>query len=150
MLAVLEAAGATYISFNPITANTITKALQDIAAKEGFALDPDTADAISTAAAGDLRNAIQSLQLLLLQQQHQAPLQTGKRGKVSSCCQHWQCRRGLVHAELLISHSHASHTAQLVAQSVLEHCQSSSTTTASYLLCSVVLCCSVHPGDGAG
>jgi DNA polymerase III delta prime subunit len=90
MLAVLEAAGATYINFNPITASTITKALQDIAAKEGFALDPDTADAIAQAAAGDLRNAIQSLQLLLLQQQHQAPLQAGKRGKVSSC---WQCRR---------------------------------------------------------
>jgi DNA polymerase III delta prime subunit len=81
MLAVLEAAGATYINFNPITANTITKALHNIAAKEGFALDPDTADAIAQAAAGDLRNAIQSLQLLLLQQQ-QAPVQAGKRGKV--------------------------------------------------------------------
>jgi DNA polymerase III delta subunit len=81
MLAVLESAGATYINFNPVTANTITKVLHDIAAKEGFALDPDTADAIAQAAAGDLRNAIQSLQLLLLQQQP-APVQAGKRGKV--------------------------------------------------------------------
>lgn len=81
MLAVLEAAGATYIHFNPITANTISTALHSIAAKEGFALDPDTADAIAQAAAGDLRNAIQSLQLLLLQQQP-APVQAGKRGKV--------------------------------------------------------------------
>ncbi|WIA32153.1 hypothetical protein OEZ86_003002 [Tetradesmus obliquus] len=83
MLAVLEAAGATYIHFNPITANTISTALHSIAAKEGFALDPDTADAIAQAAAGDLRNAIQSLQLLLLQQQP-APVQAGKRGKAKA------------------------------------------------------------------
>lgn len=77
----LDHAGAATINFNPVTANTITKALQGIADKEGFTLDPDTADGIAQAASGDLRNAVQSLQMLLLQQQP-AAVQQGRKGKV--------------------------------------------------------------------
>ncbi len=63
MLLALESMGASTISFNPLTALNTAKALKRIAEQEGVELLPDTATAISVAAAGDLRNAIGTLQM---------------------------------------------------------------------------------------
>eukprot|EP00879_Flechtneria_rotunda_P021977 GHRR01023177.1.p1 GENE.GHRR01023177.1~~GHRR01023177.1.p1 ORF type:complete len:741 (+),score=334.77 GHRR01023177.1:279-2501(+) len=84
LLAILERAGAATINFNPVTANMIMKALHAIADKEGFTLDPDTADGIAQAAAGDLRSAVQNLQLLYQRQapgKSQAAAAGSKKGK---------------------------------------------------------------------
>lgn len=65
VLAALEAMGCASIAFNPITANNIGKALSRIAAAEGLVLPPGVASGIADAAGGDLRNAVQNLQVVL-------------------------------------------------------------------------------------
>jgi hypothetical protein len=67
LLSVLVAAGASNISFNPMTPLNTAKALQAVAAAEGLPLEQTVADGIAAAAAGDLRAALHSLQLRLQQ-----------------------------------------------------------------------------------
>lgn len=62
---VLEQCGAGSVSFNPITGPNITKALTAIAEAERYSLEQHLAAGLVEGAAGDLRNAIQNLQLLL-------------------------------------------------------------------------------------
>jgi DNA polymerase III delta subunit len=89
----LDSVGAGTISFNPVTANNIVKALNAVAAKEGAALDADTAVGIAAAAGGDLRNALQNLQMLIGRQGGQqagagggsSKGGGGKKGKVCVC-----------------------------------------------------------------
>lgn len=81
ILAVLDRVHAAHINFNAITANNIVKALHTIADKEGFALQQEAVDGIAQAAAGDLRNAVQSLQLMHMQEQGPtAVAAAGRRG----------------------------------------------------------------------
>lgn len=70
VLAALEALGATTIAFNPVTTLNISKALQRIAQQRGFELPPASAAAIAEGAAGDLRNAVTTLQLQFGGAQH--------------------------------------------------------------------------------
>ncbi|EFJ42812.1 hypothetical protein VOLCADRAFT_107059 [Volvox carteri f. nagariensis] len=63
ILAALQAAGATAISFNPVTANNIAKLLMRVAAAEGHELMPATAMGLAEAADGDVRSALQALQM---------------------------------------------------------------------------------------
>jgi hypothetical protein len=79
-VSVLEQAGAGTISFNPITGPNLTKALAAIAEAEGYSLDADMATGIVAGAGGDLRNAIQNLQLML-QGPGAAKLKAGAKGK---------------------------------------------------------------------
>jgi hypothetical protein len=80
LVAVLDQAGAGTISFNPITGPNLTKALAAIAEAEGYSLDADMATGIVAGAGGDLRNAIQNLQLML-QGPGAAKLKAGAKGK---------------------------------------------------------------------
>lgn len=65
-ISVLEQAGAGSISFNPITGPNTVKALTAIAESEGYHnLDHDLAQGLAQGAGGDLRNAIQNLQMML-------------------------------------------------------------------------------------
>lgn len=63
------------ISFNPITANSIAKALQRIAGAEGYELAAATASVIAEASDGDVRSAIQSLQVRAYQHARQSLVQ---------------------------------------------------------------------------
>jgi hypothetical protein len=63
VLAALTAHGATTITFNPVPPTVVTKALQAICTREGLTLAPATLAALVEAAAGDLRNAVQALQV---------------------------------------------------------------------------------------
>jgi hypothetical protein len=63
LVAALEAAGAAFIAFNPLTPPMIARALGRIAEAEGLAPPPQLLAAISEAAAGDLRSAVVTLQL---------------------------------------------------------------------------------------
>ncbi|KAG2433546.1 hypothetical protein HYH02_012663 [Chlamydomonas schloesseri] len=63
LLAALDAAGAHTISFNPVTANNIAKLLLRVAAAEGLELAPAAAVGLAEAADGDVRSALQSLQM---------------------------------------------------------------------------------------
>ncbi|KXZ44240.1 hypothetical protein GPECTOR_70g470 [Gonium pectorale] len=63
ILAVLNAAGALTISFNAITANNIAKLLLRVAAAEGLQLSPAAAVGLAEAADGDVRAALQALQM---------------------------------------------------------------------------------------
>jgi hypothetical protein len=62
---VLDQSGAGNISFNPLTGPNLTKALAAIAESEGYRLDPDMGQGLVAGAGGDLRNAVQNLQLML-------------------------------------------------------------------------------------
>ena len=63
---VLEATGVARISCNPITANNAAKALLCVAEAEQMPLSMEQAQSIAEAASGDLRNAMEMLQLLAL------------------------------------------------------------------------------------
>lgn len=63
LLAAMNAAGASHISFNPLTKPNIEKALQQISADVGFRLPADILTSIAESADGDLRNAVETLQL---------------------------------------------------------------------------------------
>jgi len=83
---VLEQCGAGSVSFNSITGPNITKALTAIAEAEGYSLEQHPAAGLVEGAAGDLRNAIQNLQLLL-QGPGAAKINKAKaKGKVSGGC----------------------------------------------------------------
>ena len=62
----LEATGVAHISCNPITANNAAKALLRVAEAEQMPLSKEQAQSIAEAASGDLRNAMEMLQLLAL------------------------------------------------------------------------------------
>jgi hypothetical protein len=64
VLDTVQAAGAGQISFNPLTVPNVAKALINIANAEKVPLSVEAANAIATAAAGDLRNAVNNLQLM--------------------------------------------------------------------------------------
>lgn len=64
MQTALEAVGVAHISCNPITANNAAKALLTVAEAESMPLSKDQAQSIADAANGDLRNALEMLQLL--------------------------------------------------------------------------------------
>ena len=55
-----------HISCNPITANNAAKALLRVAEAEQMSLSKEQAQSIAEAASGDLRNAMEMLQLLAL------------------------------------------------------------------------------------
>ncbi|XP_037493530.1 cell cycle checkpoint protein RAD17 isoform X3 [Jatropha curcas] len=59
----LESAGACKVAFNPITNNSIKKALTKICKHEQFNVTAEQIDLIAKASGGDIRNAITSLQL---------------------------------------------------------------------------------------
>lgn len=63
VLAALSSAGAVPIAFNPVTANNVAKLLLRVAAQEGLVLAPAVALGLAEAADGDVRNALQSLQM---------------------------------------------------------------------------------------
>ncbi|GIL86706.1 hypothetical protein Vretimale_19803 [Volvox reticuliferus] len=63
ILVALQSAGATTISFNPVTANNIAKLLMRVAAAEGLELSPAAAVGLAEAADGDVRSALQALQM---------------------------------------------------------------------------------------
>jgi DNA polymerase III delta prime subunit len=63
--------------------------VQAIAGKEGYLLDLDAADGVAASAAGDLRNAIHNLQVMLQSPGGKLPAAgaaaaTGRKGKVSA------------------------------------------------------------------
>lgn len=60
----LDAVGVAQISCNPITDNNAAKALQRVAAEEAMPLSKEQALSIARSAAGDLRSAIEAVQLL--------------------------------------------------------------------------------------
>lgn len=81
MQAALEAAGVAHISCNPITASNAAKALLHVAEAERMPLSKEQAHRLAEAASGDLRNALEMLQLLSVgQDPHQAPPKTQKVG----------------------------------------------------------------------
>ena len=59
----MEAAGAARIAFNPLTPAFAAKALAGVAAAEGLPLAPDAAKVLAERCAGDLRAALDALQL---------------------------------------------------------------------------------------
>ena len=61
--AAIDAAGACHISFNPITKPNIEKALKHIVAEVGLQLPAQLLTGIADSADGDLRNAVETLQL---------------------------------------------------------------------------------------
>ena len=63
LLAAVDAAGAAHISFNPLTKANIDKALQQVSVETGFSLPAGTIGSIADSANGDLRNALEALQL---------------------------------------------------------------------------------------
>ena len=63
---VLEGVGAAHIRFNSFTAPATSRELQRIAKLSGLQLTPASAAELAEFASGDLRNAIQSLQVHLL------------------------------------------------------------------------------------
>ncbi|GLC50834.1 hypothetical protein PLESTB_000437100 [Pleodorina starrii] len=63
ILAALQSAGAVTIGFNPVTANNIAKLLMRVAAAEGLDLAPAAAVGLAEAADGDVRSALQALQM---------------------------------------------------------------------------------------
>ncbi|GLI69259.1 hypothetical protein VaNZ11_013841, partial [Volvox africanus] len=63
ILVALQSAGATTISFNPVTSNNIAKLLMRVAAAEGLELSPPAAVGLAEAADGDVRSALQALQM---------------------------------------------------------------------------------------
>lgn len=71
--AALDAAGAAQIACNPITDNNVAKALARVAGEEGMPLAKEQALAVARQAAGDLRNALEALQLLCTGQQPLPP-----------------------------------------------------------------------------
>lgn len=59
----MDSAGATHISFNAITKLNLEKALKNIAAEVGLQLSAELLTSIADGANGDLRNAVETLQL---------------------------------------------------------------------------------------
>ena len=59
----MEAAGAARIAFNPLTPAFVAKALARVAEAEGLPLAPDAAKVLAERCAGDLRAALDALQL---------------------------------------------------------------------------------------
>uniref|UniRef100_A0A061QSZ1 Cell cycle checkpoint protein n=1 Tax=Tetraselmis sp. GSL018 TaxID=582737 RepID=A0A061QSZ1_9CHLO len=66
LLSALDEAGIHVVSLNPITSRNAAKALRGIARKMGIVLAERSAAEMAEASGGDLRNAIESLQLHLL------------------------------------------------------------------------------------
>lgn len=64
----LESAGACKMAFNPITANSIKKALSRICRLENCNTNCDQVDLIASASGGDIRHAITTLQYACLRQ----------------------------------------------------------------------------------
>ncbi|CAL5226917.1 g9794 [Coccomyxa viridis] len=80
MQAALEAVGVAHISCNPVTANNAAKALLRVAEAERMPLAKEQAHSLAEAANGDLRNALEMLQLLSVgQDPTQAAPKTQKR-----------------------------------------------------------------------
>ena len=68
MQVALEATGVAHISCNPVTANNAAKALLGVAQAERMPLSKEQAHGLAEAANGDLRNALEMLQLLSMGQ----------------------------------------------------------------------------------
>lgn len=77
--AALDSVGVAQISCNPITDNNAAKALQRIAQAEAMPLSKEQALGIAASAAGDLRQAVETLELLCVGQQ---PLKPAPKMKV--------------------------------------------------------------------
>ncbi|GAX79901.1 hypothetical protein CEUSTIGMA_g7341.t1 [Chlamydomonas eustigma] len=71
MLAGLLARGAVNISFNPVTNANISKVVANVAKKEGLSIPEAAVASIVSLCNGDVRNAIQSLQLMYQSQSSQ-------------------------------------------------------------------------------
>lgn len=61
---VIEAAGAHQVCLNPVTTAAMVKRISAVAAAERVPLAPADAKALAESAGGDLRNALETLQLL--------------------------------------------------------------------------------------
>ena len=84
LLAAINAAGAGQISFNPVTKPNIQKALQQVSLQAGFSMPADTLTSIADSANGDLRNAIETLQLAAAGASIDTQAVKGQKGKVSA------------------------------------------------------------------
>ena len=82
--AAIDAAGAAHISFNPITKPNIEKALKSIVDGTGLQLDAEVLSSISDGANGDLRNAVETLQLAAAGVPINTKAAHNSKGKVSS------------------------------------------------------------------
>lgn len=81
LLAAINAAGAGQISFNPVTKPNIQKALQQVSLQAGFSMPADTLTSIADSANGDLRNAIETLQLAAAGASIDTQAVKGQKGK---------------------------------------------------------------------
>ncbi len=68
ILAALQSSGCMCCSFNPVTAVNVAKVLQRVAEREGCQLSSAAATSLASVSDGDLRNAVQTLQVLYGQQ----------------------------------------------------------------------------------
>lgn len=64
ILSTLTAVGATCISFNPLTANNIARVLLAVAHRTCTPLSPAAALGLAEGADGDVRGALQALQMM--------------------------------------------------------------------------------------
>ncbi|KAK9832070.1 hypothetical protein WJX81_003996 [Elliptochloris bilobata] len=82
----VAAAGAVRIAFNPLTPAFVAKALARVAEAEGLPLAPEAAKALAERCAGDLRAAMEALQLAATGAPPPPPQRkaTGARGKSRS------------------------------------------------------------------
>ena len=85
MQAALEAAGVAHIACNPITANNAAKALLRVAEAERMPLSKEQAHSLAEAANGDLRNALEMLQLLSAGQDPTQAAPKTQKVTLSSC-----------------------------------------------------------------
>ncbi|XP_074296321.1 cell cycle checkpoint protein RAD17-like isoform X2 [Silene latifolia] len=74
----VESAGACKVSFNPVTVNSLKKALSRICMQEKCSADSEQIDSIANASGGDIRQAIMTLQYFSLKQQRRGLLFSDK------------------------------------------------------------------------
>ncbi|XP_074294497.1 cell cycle checkpoint protein RAD17-like [Silene latifolia] len=74
----VESAGACKVAFNPVTVNSLKKALSRICMQEKCSADSEQIDSIANASGGDIRQAIMTLQYFSLKQQRRGLLFSDK------------------------------------------------------------------------
>ena len=84
MQTVLEAVGVAHISCNPVTVNNAAKALLTVAEAESMPLSKEQAQSIADSANGDLRNALEMLQLLSMGQDPTQAMPKTQKASLSS------------------------------------------------------------------
>lgn len=85
VLTSLEATGAALFSFNPATATALSKLLLKVAEAEGRALSMEAASGLAQVADGDIRNALQTLQVFFGAAPPAAQPAAAPAKKVRSC-----------------------------------------------------------------